>query len=36
LEPEEDKAVPTVCHSLDMTLENWDMDRTALKAGGVW
>jgi hypothetical protein len=36
LEPEEDRAIPTVCHSLDMALEKWDMDRTALKAGGVW
>jgi glutamine synthetase len=36
LEPEEAKHIPTVCHSLDMALENLDSDRAFLKAGGVF
>ena len=36
LEPEEDKKIPTVCHSLDMALEYLDKDRGFLKAGGVF
>ena len=36
LEPEEDKKIPTVCHSLDMALECLDKDRGFLKAGGVF
>jgi glutamine synthetase len=36
LEPEEAKQIPTVCHSLDMALENLDKDRGFLKAGGVF
>jgi glutamine synthetase len=36
LEPEEDKKIPTVCHSLDMALDYLDRDRTFLKAGGVF
>jgi glutamine synthetase len=36
LEPEEDKKIPTVCHSLDMALDYLDKDRAFLKAGGVF
>ncbi len=36
LPPEEAKAIPTVCHSLDMALENLDGDREFLTAGGVF
>jgi glutamine synthetase len=36
LEPEEEKAIPTVCHSLDMALEHLDKDRAFLTAGGVF
>jgi glutamine synthetase len=36
LEPEEDKKIPTVCHSLDMALDYLDRDRGFLKAGGVF
>jgi len=36
LEPEEAKHIPTVCHSLDMALENLDKDRGFLTAGGVF
>ena len=36
LEPEEDKKIPTVCHSLDMALDYLDRDRTFLKAGGMF
>src|SRR5471032_1681739 len=36
LEPEEDKKIPTVCHSLDMALDYLDKDREFLKAGGVF
>ncbi len=36
LEPEEEKKIPTVCHSLDMALEALDKDRGFLKAGGVF
>jgi glutamine synthetase len=36
LEPEEDKKIPTVCHSLDQALEYLDNDRGFLKAGGVF
>src|SRR5579862_3835546 len=36
LEPEEDKKIPTVCHSLDMALDYLDKDRGFLKAGGVF
>src|ERR1700677_3909473 len=36
LEPEEDKKIPTVCHSLDQALEYLDNDRGLLKAGGVF
>jgi glutamine synthetase len=36
LEPEEAKAIPTVCHSLDMALEALDADRDFLLAGGVF
>jgi glutamine synthetase len=35
LPPEEEKQIPTVCHSLDMALEALDADREFLKAGGV-
>ncbi|MCC6591995.1 MAG: glutamine synthetase, partial [Xanthomonadales bacterium] len=35
LPPEEEKLIPTVCHSLDMALEALDKDREFLKAGGV-
>ncbi|HTP40771.1 MAG TPA: glutamate--ammonia ligase [Steroidobacteraceae bacterium] len=36
LEPEEAKHIPTVCHSLDMALENLDKDREFLTRGGVF
>jgi len=36
LEPEEAKAIPTVCHSLDMALEYLDKDREFLTRGGVF
>jgi glutamine synthetase len=35
LPPEEEKNIPTVCHSLDQALEALDKDREFLKAGGV-
>src|SRR5690606_35191239 len=35
LPPEEEKLIPTVCHSLDQALEALDKDREFLKAGGV-
>ncbi|GMR21236.1 MAG: glutamate--ammonia ligase [Gammaproteobacteria bacterium] len=36
LPPEEEKAIPTVCFSLDQALEALDQDREFLKAGGVF
>jgi glutamine synthetase len=36
LEPEEAKHIPTVCHSLDMALEQLDKDREFLTRGGVF
>jgi glutamine synthetase len=36
LEPEEEKHIPKVCHSLDMALEELDKDRTFLTKGGVF
>ncbi len=36
LPPEEDKLVPTVCHSLDQALEELDKDRAFLTRGGVF
>jgi glutamine synthetase len=36
LEPEEAKAIPQVCSSLDMALEHLDKDRAFLKKGGVF
>jgi glutamine synthetase len=36
LPPEEEKKIPTVCHSLDMALEALDKDREFLLAGGVF
>jgi glutamine synthetase len=36
LPPEEEKNIPTVCHSLDMALEILDKDREFLLAGGVF
>lgn len=36
LPPEEEKDIPTVCHSLDQALEALDKDRDFLKAGGVF
>lgn len=36
LPPEEEKAIPTVCHSLDMALEALDRDREFLTNGGVF
>jgi glutamine synthetase len=36
LPPEEEKLIPTVCHSLDQALEALDKDRAFLKAGGVF
>ena len=36
LPPEEDKLVPTVCHSLEQALEELDKDRAFLTKGGVF
>jgi len=36
LPPEEEKAIPKVCHSLEMALEALDKDRAFLTAGGVF
>jgi glutamine synthetase len=36
LPPEEEKAIPTVCHALDQALAALDADREFLKAGGVF
>jgi glutamine synthetase len=36
LPPEEEKGIPTVCHSLDQALDALDGDREFLKAGGVF
>lgn len=36
LPPEEEKNIPTVCHSLDQALDALDRDRDFLKAGGVF
>jgi glutamine synthetase len=36
LEPEEEKSIPTVCHSLDQALGILDADREFLKAGDVF
>ncbi|MDB5895483.1 MAG: type glutamate--ammonia ligase, partial [Rhodoferax sp.] len=36
LPPEEDKLIPTVCHSLDQALEHLDKDRAFLTKGGVF
>ncbi len=36
LPPEEEKKIPTVCHSLDQALEALDADRDFLKAGDVF
>ena len=36
LPPEEDRLVPTVCHSLDQALEELDRDRAFLTKGGVF
>jgi glutamine synthetase len=36
LPPEEDKLVPTVCHSLDQALEHLDKDRAFLTKGNVF
>jgi glutamine synthetase len=36
LEPEEEKKIPTVCHSLEMALDALDKDRAFLTAGGVF
>ena len=36
LPPEEEKAIPQVCSSLDQALEALDKDRTFLTAGGVF
>ena len=36
LPPEEEKAIPTVCHALDQALDALDRDRDFLTAGGVF
>jgi glutamine synthetase len=36
LPPEEDRLIPTVCHSLDQALEYLDKDRAFLTKGGVF
>ena len=36
LPPEEEKGIPTVCHSLDQALQALDADRDFLKAGNVF
>ena len=36
LPPEEEKKIPTVCHSLEQALDALDKDRGFLKAGGVF
>jgi len=36
LPPEEEKGIPTVCHSLDQALDCLDQDRDFLKAGDVF
>jgi glutamine synthetase len=36
LEPEEEAKIPTVCHSLDMALDELDKDREFLTRGGVF
>ena len=36
LPPEEEKNIPTVCHSLDQALDALDADREFLKVGGVF
>jgi glutamine synthetase len=36
LPPEEDKLIPTVCHSLDQALDCLDADRAFLTKGGVF
>ncbi|MGF1613341.1 MAG: glutamate--ammonia ligase [Gammaproteobacteria bacterium] len=36
LPPEEEKAIPTVCHSLDQAIDCLDKDREFLTAGGVF
>jgi len=36
LPPEEEAAIPKVCHSLEMALENLDKDREFLTRGGVF
>ena len=36
LPPEEEKAIPTVCHALDQALDALDKDRDFLTAGGVF
>ncbi|QBB69095.1 type I glutamate--ammonia ligase [Pseudolysobacter antarcticus] len=36
LPPEEEKGIPTVCHSLDQALEALNKDRAFLTAGGVF
>jgi glutamine synthetase len=36
LPPEEEKAIPKVCHSLEMALDNLDKDREFLTRGGVF
>jgi glutamine synthetase len=36
LPPEEEKAIPQVCHAFDMALDHLDKDRAFLTAGGVF
>jgi len=36
LPPEEEKAIPTVCHALDQAIDALDRDRDFLTAGGVF